>query len=267
MSELDELISLFSEHGVRPPSPEAIAEISVIDQAVRGTKKGLQKTLLKLETDNRSRWELGRLCSWNKFHGTQLASLPLHDDTRFTVLDLLRAVHRDRYNLVAPIFEGVEGCTVEDGGIKSFPRTKSKLDIRHKLGLGDHCPDTSRVRIVVDGLVRMDEALSRLASAKSLSQTLSPTGIFNHYGLAVQKKYDTPFRSVNIVFCGIHKGDVIDRIATEVQLMTRRVRAVTELDHAFIIAKTLRCSRRLKKHLHSLLSKASILDFRELAGT
>lgn len=266
MSELDELISLFLEHGARPPSPEAIAEISVIDQAVKGTKKSLQITLLKLEDDNRPRWELGRLCSSNRFDGTQLASFPLHDDTQFTDVDLLLAVHRGRYNLVAPIFEGVEGCAVEDGGIKSFPRAKSKLDMRRKLGLGDHCPDTSRVRIVVDGLARMDEAFSRLASARSLSQTLSPTGIFNHYGLAVQKKYDTPFRSVNIVFCGRDRADVLDRIATEVQLMTRRVRAVTELDHAFNVAKTLR-SRRLKKYLHSLLSKASILDFRELAGT
>jgi hypothetical protein len=88
--------------------------------------------------------------------------------------------------------------------------------------------------------------------------------IHNHYSINVRKKYITPFRGVNTVWCGEDENNERDVISTEIQLMTQRVRSIAYIDHPFNVSKSLQYpDDESRDYVYSLLAKASILDFQE----
>lgn len=264
MPQLDDIIRVFPENGIRQPSPEVIAKICAIDNAVHGTRDQLEDFLCKLESENRTKWQLGGdEAFWNGFERTPMARFPEHDGTQFTDIGSLLELHKNRYQSVVQIFDGQEGVSVEDGGIKSYMRAKKKLDKRRELGKPDHCPDLSRIRLVVSGLARMEEAYHRLRGNMPLQQI----GTFSHYSKDIIKRYLTPFRGVNTTWGGDGLENPDDQIATEVQLVTDRVRTVVDLDHPFNVAKTLKYPNiDAEDYVHALMLKASILDFKAAFG-
>ena len=59
MSQLDQILNLFSPEGPPKPTPAAIAKIRAMDEAVHGTRQELEEVLSGLEEKNRRRWYLG----------------------------------------------------------------------------------------------------------------------------------------------------------------------------------------------------------------
>ncbi len=259
MSQIDRIIRLFPEGGPTKPAPEVVAKICAIDDAIRGTRTDLEEILKELEDTNRDSWSIGSELSWNNFDGTPFARFPEHDDGEYTELKTLLEIHRARYQTVAQIFVN-QSATVEDGGLKTFARAKKKLNRRRELGRANHCPDLSRVRLVVPGLAGLDRTRDRLLRQMPLQQV----GNFNHYSVNIGKKYPTPFRGVLMNWCGLDEKNASDQIATEVQLVTERVRAIMDLDHPFNVARVLQYpDEETLDYVYNLMLKASILDFQE----
>lgn len=259
MSQLERIIRLFPEGGPAKPAPEVVAKICAIDMAVHGTRTELERVLSELENENRHGWELGNEHSWNNFDGTPFARFPEYDDAGYKDRETINAIHGDRLKTVAQIFAG-QSLLLEDGGLKTFLRSKKKLDRRRELGRADHCPDLSRMRLIVPGLVGLDDAHNRLLRHMPLQQV----GNFNHYSLNIGKKYPTPFRGVLTNWCGLDEKNASDQIATEVQLVTERVRAIMDLDHPFNVAQVLEYpNEATRDYVYGLMLKASILDFQE----
>lgn len=259
MSQLDKIIKLFPEGGPAEPVPEVIAKICVIDNAIHATREDLEHILNELEGANRASWELGNNLSWNHYDGTPFARFPEHKEGSFSDLESLAEIHRERYVAVAQIFAD-QNVRIEDGGIKTFLRSKKKLDRRREAGRGDHCPDLSRVRLVVPGLAGMEDTYDRLSRHMPWRQV----GNFNYYSLNIGKKYPTPFRGVLTNWCGLDEKNANDQIATEVQLVTERVRSIMDLDHPFNVAQVLEYpDEEARDYVYGLMLKASILDFKE----
>lgn len=259
MSQLDRIIGLFPEGGPAKPTPEVILKICAIDEAIRATRTELEGILKDLEDQNRDGWSLGNERSWNHFDGTPFARFPEHNADGYADPSSLLEIHTARYKTVAQIFAD-QHAAIEDGGLKTFVRAKKKLDRRRKLGRADHCPDLSRVRLVVPGLADLDQAHGRLLSHAPLQQV----GNFNHYSVNIGKKYPTPFRGVLTNWCGLDWQNANDQIATEVQLVTERVRTIMDLDHPFNVAQILEYpDKEARDYVYSLMLKASILDFQE----
>jgi hypothetical protein len=264
MSQLNKIIGLFPEGGPAKPAPEVIAKICAIDEAIRGTREELERVLQELENINRDNWNLGNMRWWNEFEGTKFARFPEHNENSFTDLVSLSEIHRARYATVAKIFVN-QSVSIEDGGIKTFTRAKKKLERKRRLSRPDNCPDLSRVRLVVHGLTGLDDAYHRLLVYMPLRQV----GNFSHYAVNgnMIKKYQTPFRGVLTNWCGFDEENASDQIATEVQLVTDRIRTVMDIDHPFNAAQVIKYpDEETKDYIYSLMLKASILDFQERFG-
>ena len=261
MSQLERIINLFPEGGPAKPTPEVIAKICAIDEAIHATRAELELVLNKLEDANRGNWRLGKELSWKRFEGTPFARFPEYDEEGYKDPETLFDIHGARHQTVLQIFAD-QNVVVEDGGLKTFVRSKNKLDRRRELGMVDRCPDLSRVRLVVQGLAGLDDAHERLlVHMPPLLQLLN----INHYSAVdMMKRYQTPFRGVLTSWCSIDAKNTNHEIATEVQLVTERVRAILDLDHPFNVAQVLQYpDEQAKDYIYSLMLKSSILDFQE----
>lgn len=259
MSQLERIIRIFPEGGLAKPAPEVVAKICAIDTTIHGARVELERVLNELEHSNRDGWILGNERSWNDFDGTPFARFPDYDEEGYSDSTALLTIHRDSLETVAQIFAD-QSVVIEDGGLKTFVRAKKKLDRRRELGRSDHCPDLSRIRLVVSGLAGLDDVHDRLLGHMPLQQV----GNFNHYSVNIGKKYPTPFRGVLTNWCGLDEKNASDQIATEVQLVTERVRTIMDLDHPFNVAQVLEYpDEETRDYVYSLMIKASILDFQE----
>jgi hypothetical protein len=64
--------------------------------------------------------------------------------------------------------------------------------------------------------------------------------------------------------CGMDARNPADQIATEVQMVTERVRALIDLEHHFNVSQIFEYpDEAARDYVYSLMLKASILDFQE----
>ena len=182
MSQLDRLLALFPAE-MPKPSEEAIAAIRIIDAAVEGTRAELEVLLAQLEGDCRPRWRLGGESSWSGFRDTPFASFPQNDGREFLDLSFLQGVHEERLGIVRGLFEGDRDVLIEEGGVKSFQRANVKAKRQRDLGKAVHCPDVTRMRLVVPDLISLDRTFWVLVDELGLQHIAT----FNHYSLKDRK--------------------------------------------------------------------------------
>lgn len=274
MSQLDRLLKLFPDE-IPKPSEERIKAMRFIDAAVDGTRAELEALLAQLEhlyrpedaeESEMPQWMPAITPSWSSYLNTPLAPLPANDGREFLDLSFLQGIHEERLGIVRGLFEGDRDVLIEEGGVKTFHRANAKAERQRASGKVVHCPDVTRMRLVVPDLIVVDRVYSDLVSG-AMAQGLYPIGLVNHYSLNVGKKYPTPFRGMGMILCGEGESDR-DSIATEVQILTARVRAVVDLDHPFNVAQTIPYpDDEARDWLFSLMLKASILDFKDLTNT
>lgn len=153
---------------------------------------------------------------------------------------------------------------LEDGGMKSSKRVFEKL--REKTTPERPHPaltDLSRMRITVPDFTSFS-LLNRIADDLLSERTNLWFVRVLAWIFARQNKYDTPFRSMNAIMQGRRRDKPADRLLTEVQFVTRRMRAGTDLNHPFDVRKSVSYpSAEHKAWMHGVMLKASILDFRE----
>lgn len=147
---------------------------------------------------------------------------------------------------------------LENGGVKSEIRIVDKMRRIQELDFPRYIGDLTRVRIVCDGLQELESLYISLR--EQLSGVLNLCVISNYYN-ASKVKNQRPWRGLNTVWV----SERYPNIPTEIQLVTRRVRAVMNLDHPYTKAGI--CKYPSAGHelfMRQLMIVASLFDFREL---
>lgn len=154
-------------------------------------------------------------------------------------------------------------CSLEDGGTKSKQRLVEKIN--QKISTERPHPtimDISRIRVVVPKLPLMHRAIITLAEGLyRYNDKMRIVDIIDWlYGLNLTK-YQTPLRCANVIFQPYQPhGD--QRLLTEMQFVTRRMRAGMDLNHPFDVTKRLAYpSPEHKNWMHTVIMKAGLLDY------
>ncbi len=262
MDSLGEAVGILAEGGLLV-SPYKLSIIRGVDQAVSGTVDGLRQRLYDLEEANRDQWSMGYLTLEDDLIGSvygRVESARVYDPQALQNLVFLRCA------AVVDCLPRILTCTVESGGVKSFGRTDEKV-ARMMEEFGEaNIPDLTRFRVITDGLVDLEVAVNAVRADYDM-RLLSGN---NYYaGRGARRKYGTPWRGINTVWGGFEwtAQEGCDAVTTEVQFISRRVWAVSEIDHPFNVAKVVEYpSEELRQYIRSLMLKASILDFEEAFG-
>ncbi len=265
-TRLEQLFTLIPPAEVSTKMMEAAPTVEAIDAAVSGTRAELEPMLAGLEKSMWSGWYLGSGAarSQGNYASTGSALVPPHSDMDYLNPNFLQQMHERRLAAIKAIFaEDDPWVTIEDGGIKSYARAQKKLERSQRLGRPQLLPDLSRVRLVAPGLSALEWAFVRLKDRMPLDRI----ALLNYYaGDMDGGKYKTPFRGVMTMWCEQNRAQEGGLYSTEVQLVTERVRAVMDLNHPFDVRQTAQYPEdngETKDWLHSLLLKATILDFWE----
>jgi hypothetical protein len=177
--------------------------------------------------------------------------------------------HQRRINILdgyfSPHGRGTEdGCTFENGGLKSSSRLQEK--ILKKTAPSRKYPtiaDLSRLRVTTPNLSLMFHASSDITTLFGY-EDIYPVEIFDHLSKSQPTKYDTPLRSIHIIYQPEKVRGPTGRMLTEVQLVTRRMRAAMDLNHPFDVTKHLAYpSPEHRAWMHSVMMKAAILDYQD----
>lgn len=185
-----------------------------------------------------------------------------------TVSEEIIAEHQRRVTLVRSLFthESFQHCTMEDGGTKSRKRVEEKLAVKttperpHPAII-----DMSRMRVVVPELSMMSRTIVRMAEALYWDRSqLRVVEILDwFYSDHEITKYATPLRCANVVFQPLMPHDTATTLLTEIQFVTRRMRAAMDLNHPFDATKRLAYpSEEHAAWMRMVMMKAALLDYR-----
>ncbi len=239
---------------------------------VLSTNKFLRKKLDKLEEDSRFRFN-NDVFLRSSYNEANFPRFPEHHDEGFDRIEEIKQMHARRLAVLkemlrSPYEENVlgHGVALEDGGIKTLERSLIKLQSRVERGKeADFLPDLSRARLIC-------EDLSRAESVAVLLRKKFPfcLAIFNNFyqeSARSARKQDTLYRSFTTVWTSRNHnsfGDCTDDYGTEIQILTRRMRAVMDLNHGLDISRTADYqSPEEKQHIERLFLGAALLDAEE----
>lgn len=177
------------------------------------------------------------------------------------------AEHRRRIALVGSLFaqERFSHLTWEDGGTKSQKRLEQKIAAKtsperpHPV-----ITDMSRIRVIVPELPLMVRNIA--LTAESLywdTSKLRVVEIIDWFYRPTLSKYDTPLRCANVIFQPLKPQNTPATLCTEIQFVTRRMRAGMDLNHPFDVTKQLAYpSEEHKAWMHTVMMKAALLDYK-----
>jgi|GEM_PF-6702473 len=177
------------------------------------------------------------------------------------------AEHRRRIALVSSLFaqERFSHLTWEDGGTKSRKRLEQKIAAKTKPERPHPViTDMSRIRVVVPELPIMVRNITRTAeSLYSDTSKLRVVEIIDWFYQTTLSKYDTPLRCANVIFQPYKPQNTPATLCTEIQFVTRRMRAGMDLNHPFDVTKQLAYpSEEHKAWMRTVIMKAALLDYR-----
>ncbi len=259
---LSQLVDQIPENSPKP-TEEHVRTIITLDEAVRGRGTMLRKWLERLEYQakhDENGWNMARYESFRNSSQAELDHEQFLGKRRTTNMEWFEAEHERR---LASLKTALPNSAIEDGGLKSEARTEAKLKHQEKIGRTPTVTDFSRARIICDGLKDMGSTYFALFHEWKLTYDL--LGSINYYSDSATK-YPTPFRSINTYWITEEKPET-PNMNTEIQLVTKNVRALLDLNHSFDIAKTAEYpNKKLRAWVQRLFYKASIVDFKELFG-
>ena len=153
---------------------------------------------------------------------------------------------------------------IEDGWVKTLVSTVRKRERGRMKWSLNRVADLSRLRVICNDLKTI-EAVFR----KIIQLPYELVSLLNHYSKTHEKKYDTPYRGLWVIIAPnkIEKNKCInwiENMTTEIQIVTRRIRSIMDLNHPFEVSQELTYpSSEIREFVHCLFLKASILDLRE----
>lgn len=280
MDQLDRVIGLLEEHGYEIPNDEQLAKIREMDEAVVGTREELESILKEFETKYKDYWS--PLCTPSIRYRHSNFFPEIDQLGEYVQGDQLLGIHESRLNLFRTWLKGFaekDYIILEDGGLKSVERAIQKRDKLRARGWPIGCLDLSRFRLVVPDLYCIEALFNEIRrSFLSLDSDFESLIIANFYsgeilnqetnerGPVIMK--NSYYRSINFAFYSPQAEGVLEEsLSTEIQLITERMRFVSQLNHPFDVAKTIEYpDDEMRDYVNYLMLKASILDFREHFG-
>jgi hypothetical protein len=268
MNHLEDINRIFEENNLNPLEQTLLERLKLIDSHVPevGPEEGGQ--LFKRYWDyilyGDHYWQLGAVLSpFNKSTLSPTRELMDFDNEGFKGMKMITEIHKQRLDIVRAIFEEDSNVEIEDGGVKSFARTVRKVE---RDG-GTNVSDLTRMRLVFPDLGSLEKGYFMLENDMQLVRKT----FFNHYHpetvSIAASKYDTSFAGVNTSWVDQKNlsSDLSRIIATEVQLVTRRVRDVMAVNHPFQVSQVINDpTEGIISYLTALMQKATILDFEEM---
>ncbi len=242
------------------PTKEHIGTIITLDEAVNGSSEELKEYLKILEDHARDeqRWKVGNYGFFRDSLSGESGCEQFLGERRTKNMELIKAEHEKR---LAALKTTLPNFAIEDGGIKSEGRIETKLQEQLRLGRTLRVADCSRARIICDGLKDLENTYHDLE--KKFIPANRQTARVNFYSNS-ESKYPTPFRGMNTYWTTEAHQD-FPSMQTEIQLVTKNIRGLLDLNHSFDISKIARYPNgRTRAWVQRLFYKASIVDFKDL---